>query len=116
MTVEELSGRMHDDINSECERPLQVWRHKCVVANHTRACGVRYFRHAFEIRNDHHWICRGLDKYHAGIVFDCGFDVSDLGSINKIELNPVVRQYPREQTKSAAVSIIRNNHVLAGFY
>ncbi len=115
MAVEELGGRVDDDVHAEFQRPLQVRRHKRVVANYASAGGVGHLGNCFQVRNDHHGIRRRLDKDHARIVFDGGLDVADVGGVNKAELDAIIRKDAIEQTEGAAVRVVRNDDVLAAF-
>ena len=106
---------MDHDVHAEFQRPLQVRRHERVVANYAGARAVGHLGNRFQIRHDHHGIGRRLDKDHARIVFDCGLDVADVGRVNKAELDAIVRKDAIEQTKGAAVGVVRNDDVLAAF-
>ena len=96
MSVQIFSSGMHHNVNTEFQRALQVGRHERVVANDARSRRVRQIRDGLKVCNDHHGVRRRLDEYHARVLLDGGLNVRDVGSVNEIKLNVVVRQYARE--------------------
>ena len=68
-----------------------------------------------QVCHDHHGIGRRLDEDHPRVLFDRRFDVRDVRRVNEIKLDIVVRQNAREETKRAAVGVIRDDDVLARF-
>ena len=68
-----------------------------------------------QVCHDHHGIGRRLDEDHPRVLFDYRFDVRDVRRINEIKLDLVVRQNAREETKRAAVGVIRDDDMLAHF-
>ena len=115
VTVEILSRRVHDDIDTELQWTLQVWRHESVVTNDACSSAMRDLADLLEIRKDHYGISRRLDKYHLCVWFDCRFDVEWIGCVNVIEREVVVREYEIEETRSAAVGIVGHDDVFAAF-
>ena len=60
MAANIFGGRVHDDIDTEVERPLQP-RRPGIIANGDRAGGPRAFRNLFDIDNLEQRIRGGLD-------------------------------------------------------
>src|SRR5258705_9808388 len=107
---------MDHDVYTELKRTLQVRRHKCFVANNASAGSMRYFASLRKIGDDHHRISGCLNEDHSGVLLDCALYVERVRRVNEIKLEVVVGEDFREQTGRAAVSVIRDHDVLAGFY
>src|SRR6478672_11781343 len=107
---------MDHDIDAELEWTLQVGRHEGVIANNPRSGAMCYFADLAQVSDNHYRICWRFEKHHFSVRLDRGFDIEHVGSIDKIKLEVVVREYASEETRSAAVRVIRNDNVLTGFY
>ena len=116
MAIQKLRGGVHHDVDAEVERSLQVRRHESVVANNARTRSVCHIRNCLQVSHDHHGVRRRLDENHLRVVFDRGFHVSDVGCVHEFELYPVVRQHSLEQPVGAAIGVVRNDDVVAGFH
>src|SRR5215217_5647477 len=115
MTVEILRSRVHHDIDAKFERALQVWRHESVVADDTCSGAMSYLADFFQIRNDHHRIGWRFQKHHLSVRLDRGLDVQRIRRVYKIELDVVVSENAYEETRGAAVGVVRHDDVIAGF-
>ena len=56
MTVDVLGGRVHHDIDSKFQRPLQIRRRKRVVTDRQRVLSFRDFHHGGQVDDLHHGI------------------------------------------------------------
>ena len=71
---------------------------------------------SFRSVTDHHRIGRRFEKHHLRVWLDRGFDVQRIGSVDIIKLDVVVRENAIEETRRAAVGVVGNDDVFAGFY
>src|SRR6266511_2627619 len=106
---------MHYDIDAKLQRALQVRRHESVITNNARTGPMGNLRYLAQICNDHNRVGRGLYENHPGVGLDRCLYVERIGCVYEIKLEVIVREYLREETKSAAVGVIGNDYVLAGF-
>src|SRR3712207_6263593 len=102
---------MKDDVNAEIHWPLQVGRHKSVIANNARAMLVRNLGNGSKIGNYHYGISWSFNKEHARVRTYRRLYVLGAGRVNETELDSVVSQDAREQAKRAAISVIGDNHM-----
>ena len=70
VAVEIFGRRMHDDIETEFERPLNPRRGECVVGYGKNFVFARDLRDRFQVDNFQERIARGLDPNHARVLLD----------------------------------------------
>ena len=116
VAVQIFRSRVHDDIDAKLERPLQVWGHESVVANDARSRAMRDLADLFEVRQNHDRVRWCFNEHHFRVRLDRSFDVQWIRSVDVIEFDVVVGEYAIEETCGAAVSVVGNDDVLAGFY
>ncbi len=114
MAVDVLGGRMHDHVRTEQQRLLQRRRKKGIVDHQQRAGGMRGLRHVADIGDAQQRIGRRLHPHQGRLFGEAGGQRGAVGEVDEIHREAAFFCPRVEQAPSAAVAIVRRQHMAAG--
>ena len=113
VAVQELRGRVHDDVGAERERPLEERAHEGVVDDQDRTLPVRDLGERPDVADLHHRVGGRLEPQHVEAT-GLGRERRGVGRVEEGELDAVVGQDLREQAVGAAVHVVGDDDAPAG--
>ena len=113
MAVEELGGRVHDNIGAQLDGPLKVGRHEGVVDAHGDAVLVADIRDGANIGEHHQRVGGRFDVDEPGSGAEGIADVVGVRGVDEAELNAVMRDDLGEQARGATVDVMPADDMVA---
>jgi hypothetical protein len=114
VTIQVLGRAFDDQIDSEGQRLLKVGREPAVVHCHTHSMAVADLRDGGQIDNILGRIGGRFDPQHTRLRTDRAFDSSQVGVIDEVDPDVLLRQDECVQTMRVAVYVIWQHDMAAG--